>query len=105
VEFGDDEPMRLAEACEKLLKGRLTVSGLRREARRGTLEITRIANKDFVTPAAIREMLDRCRVNARPPLSSSRPSAPAPATGASATEIARSRQDALNLTLKALTEH
>ena len=102
--FADHEPIRLAEACERLLKGRLTVSGLRREAKRGNLEITRIAGKDFVTPAAIREMIERCRVQSCHPASSSKPRKADPHIGLSETATDALRQDALNLTLKALTE-
>ena len=72
--LGDYQPIRLAEACETILAGTgLTPKALRREAARGRLEITRIAGKDFVTAAALREMIERCRVQSKRPISSEKP--------------------------------
>ena len=65
METGDDTPLRLADALVLAFpNGGMTVSGLRREARRGRLRIERIANKDFTTLTAIREMRERCRIQA-----------------------------------------
>lgn len=58
----DDAPIRLQEACDRFFGGRLTPAALRAEARKGNLTIERIANKDFVTPAAVRDMRARCQV-------------------------------------------
>ena len=41
----------------------MTVSGLRKEAAKGRLTILRIANKEFVTLAAIDDMLAACSVD------------------------------------------
>ena len=57
-------PLRLARAAELAFPdGGMTASGLRKEAAKGRLTIYRIANKDFVTLAAIDEMLAACRVD------------------------------------------
>ena len=42
-------------------------SSLRTEARRGNLEILRVAGKDYVTEEAIRDMEKRCRIQAKAP--------------------------------------
>ncbi|WP_234827156.1 hypothetical protein [Sinorhizobium meliloti] len=64
-EIGDNDPISLAMAAKLFFHGTLTKSALRTEARKGNLEIIRIANKEFVTRNAIRQMIDRCRVPAR----------------------------------------
>jgi len=43
------------------------VSALRTEARKGNLALIRVANKDWVTEAAIKEMERKCRSIASPP--------------------------------------
>jgi len=63
-DIDDDTPLRLQEACDLFFGGRLTPKALRAEARKGNLVIERIANKDFVTPVAIRDMRVKCRVPA-----------------------------------------
>ncbi len=56
-------PLRLARAAEIAFPGGgMTASGLRKEAAKGRLSIHRVANKDFVTLAAIDAMLADCRV-------------------------------------------
>jgi len=61
----DHAPLRLAAACARAFpNGDMTVHGLRKEAKRGRLTIWRIAGKDFTTIAAIKEMLELCRVQA-----------------------------------------
>ncbi|RXT18783.1 hypothetical protein B5P46_28250 [Rhizobium leguminosarum] len=61
-EFGDDDLVPLAKACRIFLHDHLTKSSLRTESRKGTLEIIRIANKDFVTRNGIRRMIEKCTV-------------------------------------------
>lgn len=63
-EIGDDEPISLSKAAKLFFHGELTKSSLRTEARKGNLEIIRIANKDFVTRNGIRRMIERCLVPA-----------------------------------------
>lgn len=58
----DDELVSLSKAAELFFRGALTKSSLRTEARKGNLEIVRIANKDFVTRNAIRRMIERCKL-------------------------------------------
>lgn len=67
----------------------MTAAGLRREAQRGRLVIERIAGKDFVTLAAIKEMRKLCRVQAK-----------ASATDAGATTITADRIEAARATLE-----
>lgn len=63
-----DTPLRLADAVKIAFPlGGMTVSGLRREAAQGRLTIMRIAGKDWTTLAAIRDMLDKCRVQPKEP--------------------------------------
>ncbi|MDX0581938.1 hypothetical protein GOD01_03280 [Sinorhizobium medicae] len=61
-EIQDDELVSLSKAAELFFRGELTKSALRTEARKGNLEIVRIANKDFVTRNAIRRMVERCKL-------------------------------------------
>jgi hypothetical protein len=62
----DDTPLRLSDAAALAFPhGGVTASGLRREAARGTLAVSRIAGKDYTTLAAIRGMIERCRVEAK----------------------------------------
>jgi hypothetical protein len=59
-------PLRLEVAAQMAFPfGGLTAAGLRKEAARGNLAIMRIAGKDFVTLAAIEEMMTRCRREAK----------------------------------------
>jgi hypothetical protein len=63
----DDElPVPLKTACARYFAGALTPSALRTENRKGNLEIIRIAKKDFVTGAAIKRMILKCRVEQKP---------------------------------------
>ncbi|WP_018408051.1 hypothetical protein [Methylocystis rosea] len=55
-----DKPLRLADAASHFPG--LTVAALRREARKGTLEIYRVAGKDWTTLAAIERMFQQCLV-------------------------------------------
>jgi hypothetical protein len=61
-DIGPDVPLRLDIAAEIAFPlGGMTASGLRREAKRGRLQIERIANKDFTTLRHIEEMREKCR--------------------------------------------
>lgn len=57
-------PLRLDIAAALAFPdGSMTVSGLRREAKRGNLEIETVAGKHYVTLGAIEKMRKLCRVN------------------------------------------
>jgi hypothetical protein len=63
TEITDDTPLRLKEAAEIAFpNGGMTVHGLRRENKRGRLDISRIANKDYTTLGNIRRMIELCHV-------------------------------------------
>lgn len=63
-----DAPLRLDDAAGIAFpNGRMTASGLRREAKRGRLVIYRIAGKDFTTLNAIEAMIRRCPLPAKGP--------------------------------------
>lgn len=65
-EIGPDVPLRLADALKLAYPaGGMTLSGLRREIKRGTLDVEIVANKSFVTLRAIEQMRERCRRKAR----------------------------------------
>ncbi len=59
-QMNDDTLVPLSMAGEIFFHGHLTKSALRTEAGRGNLKLVRIANKDFVTKAAIKEMVEQC---------------------------------------------
>src|SRR5262245_55166930 len=63
-EINPDTPLRLKTAVRLAFPdGGMSVSGLRREAAKGHLEIETIAGKQFTTLSAIQEMRKRCRDN------------------------------------------
>jgi hypothetical protein len=63
-----DTPLRLKIAAKIAFPdGSMTVSGLRREAKRGKLTIERISGKDFTTLGNIDRMRELCRVQAKVP--------------------------------------
>jgi hypothetical protein len=64
--IGDDDPIPLGMAADLFFRGQLTKSALRTEARKGNLEILRIANKDFVTRRAIQAMIEKCTLRVEP---------------------------------------
>jgi hypothetical protein len=64
--LGDTDPITLAEASKVLLRGVVSVSALRSEIRRGNLAVEKIGKNLFTTPAAIRDMRKRCRVQPPP---------------------------------------
>ena len=67
---GDYDLIRLTEAPQlPELRGLLTVSALRREKKNGRLAVIEIANKHYVTRAAIKEMIEKCRANNSPSIS------------------------------------
>jgi len=62
AEILDTDPITLVEASKIVLRGIISVSALRAEIRRGNLSAERIGKNLYTTPAAIREMRDKCRV-------------------------------------------
>jgi len=95
----DTDPITLSEASKVVLRGVVSVSALRAEIRRGNLAVERIGKNLFTTPAAIREMREKCRV---------KPSLPASISdrttehGSSATESTVSELAALKASVTAL---
>ena len=61
-ELFDSDPITLTEASQVVLRGVVSVSALRAEIRRGNLAVERIGKNLYTTPAAIREMREKCRV-------------------------------------------
>lgn len=95
----DTDPITLTEASELVLRGVVTVSALRAEIRRGNLTVERIGKNLFTTPAAIRDMRERCRVNQpRPASISGQTTEP----GSSETAKRSSELDALKASVTAL---
>lgn len=58
----DSDPITLTEASKLVLRGIVSVNALRAEIRRGNLSVERIGKNLYTTPAAIREMREKCRV-------------------------------------------
>lgn len=63
TDITDDTALTLNEACRIFFRDAIKPASLRAEARRGNLTLLRIGKRDFVTPAAIREMKERCQVH------------------------------------------
>lgn len=77
IDWTDTTPLRLKEAAERAFpNGRMTPSGLRKEATRGRLVIERIAGKDYVSFSAIAAMRLLCRVKRDPRYRSDQESSP-----------------------------
>ena len=57
-----DAPLSLKEAAETLLRGLVTASTLRAAADRGELIVERLGRRIVVTPKAIAEWRESCRV-------------------------------------------
>ncbi len=95
----DTDPITLSEASEVVLRGVIGVAALRAEIRRGNLAVERIGKNLFTTPAAIREMREKCRV--QPPRLVSI-SAPMTEPGSSATKEKTSELAALKASVTAL---
>ena len=62
LDLNDFDPITLSEASAIVLRGAVSVSALRSEIRKGTLSVERIGKNLYTTPAAIREMREKCRV-------------------------------------------
>lgn len=71
ADIEDDDPITLETASKVVLCGAVTVSTLRAEIKRGNLGALRIGKNLFTTPADIREMKNRCRVQLNRPDSTS----------------------------------
>jgi hypothetical protein len=107
-----DTPLRLHDAVTLgFPAGGMTVSGLRREGRRGNLTIETIAGKQFTTLRAIEEMRQRCRDQAKDADSGSnrkhttaRASSSGAQTGSSKTDRVKSARAALEKTARELKE-
>jgi integrase len=107
-----DAPLRLAEAVKIAFPmGGMTVSGLRREIARQRLTVEVVANKQFVTLAAIEEMRKLCRVKAKAPVSGSGQNdetrlapSPTPPLGSSSTPENSTPRNALKAMLQGLSE-
>ncbi len=99
------EPLRLGDAVTIVFKGKLGVSALKAEAKKGRLSIEKIANKDFVTLHAIEEMRKLCRVKSSPQNLSSKTNELETDTGISDTNTGKVQQDAAKMTLQALKEN
>src|SRR5262245_53955698 len=102
-----DTPLRLSVAAALAYPdGSMTVSGLRREAKRGRLAIERTAGKDYTTLANIERMRQLCRVQAKAPDSGSdqrrrrTESSSAGQSGSSSMTTGISPRDALHTKLK-----
>jgi hypothetical protein len=107
-----DTPLRLEEAVKIAFpRGGMTVSGLRREAARGRLNIEKIANKHFTTLRAIEEMRGLCRdipkeraSGLNPKREMQREGSQDARHGSFETERTKSALDALRLTARGLSK-
>src|SRR6266568_6563723 len=107
-EITPNTPLRLADAVKIAFPlGGVTVAGLRRERDRNRLVIEKIAGKEFATLAHIERMRQLCRVEARAPDSTSKPSGETKPEashieppGSSATTVGMSAQAALQMRLR-----
>lgn len=105
----DDTPLRLDQAVDIFFYegSGITVSSLRREHKRGRLQVFTIAGKQFTTLAYLRQMMEACQEvpktggPAPSPYAATPPAAP-PA-GSSETAPRCTPQDALQAKLQALT--
>jgi len=101
--IGPHDPVPLSEAVRLFFPaGGVTVSALRTEARKGRLAIERIAGKDFVTKAAIDQMREKCRVQAKARASISGDEKGGIPSGTSEMEKMRLAQDAVKATASEL---
>src|SRR5262245_59058736 len=105
----DDIPIPLAQAADLFLPaGGVSVSTLRTEARKGRLNLERIAGRDFVTRRAIQNMRELCRIQQRDQGSISASAAAVLPSGSSETErkkqaLASARASASKLTERSAT--
>ncbi|MGB6084994.1 hypothetical protein [Parvibaculum sp.] len=98
----DDDPITLEEASSLVLRGAVTVSTLRAEVRRGNLTVEKIGKNLFTTPAYIRQMRERCRVQQSHHDSTSGRTKTGDQSGSSATGIVTDELAVLRTTAKAL---
>ncbi len=98
-DMAEDAPLTLAQACAVFFRGAITPATLRAEARRGTLRLMRIGRADFVTPSAMREMMQKCQDPQKEPASGS---TPPNVSGSSVTERSRDALAAANSIAKEL---
>jgi hypothetical protein len=106
ADVDDTAPLRLADAAAIAFpNGGMTAAGLRREAKRGRLVVSRIAGKDYTTLADIRGMIEQCRVNPKARTSGCvLPAAPGNPFGASKTETSESARAAALASLNRLSK-
>jgi hypothetical protein len=66
----DDVPLPLAEAAARFFgpNSKFSAASLRCEARHGRLVIHRVAGKNCTTMRALREMMEKCRVEPEAPI-------------------------------------
>jgi hypothetical protein len=103
--IAETDALRLKEAIEIAFpRGGMTVSGLRREAQKGRLEISRIAGKDWTTLSAIKDMMEKCRVQPREPASGFAPAAGMPPAPLSSMPDESSRTRDIELALASARE-
>ncbi len=88
----DTDPITLGEASKILFRGLVSKQALYSQFLQGNLACERIGKNLFTTPAAIREMREKCRVVSNHPASIS---VQTTAPGSSATVDATSEQAAL----------
>jgi hypothetical protein len=111
-QVSETAPLRLADAVTIAFPhGGMTVSGLRREIKRGRLAVEVIAGKQFVTLRDIKQMRERCRDIQKAPVSglspkkeTSREGSYAEPHGSFETERIRSALDALKQTARGLSK-
>lgn len=94
-------PISLKDAAEQILLGRVSVSALRSEARRGNLATFKIGKNLYTTEADIREMVKKCRVQQSPQGCISEKTT---TLGSSGTETKTTALDALAITVQALKD-
>ena len=89
---------RLHDAIEKFFPGiGLQERDLVKEVKRGRLVITRIGNREYVSEAALKDMLELGQERKAPPDSTSSETLAAPQSGSSSMAAGRSALDALNM--------
>jgi hypothetical protein len=98
-ELLDTDPITLGDASHVVLRGIVSVSALRAEINRGNLVAFRIGKNTFTTPAAVREMMEKCRVKPSLPASISDPTTE---PGSSATVDATSELASLKASVQML---
>jgi hypothetical protein len=88
----------LSEAVAEFFGGTgIKVSSLRTEARKGNLELTRIAGRDYVSREAIGRMIERCRTRKSPHDCGSGSARGESPSGPSVSERAKQAQAALKV--------